>query len=172
MKRLILTLLAVALVLSLAVGCSPDAQTSGTAQTTATTKASSTKATTTASEPVEVVPMRYYMPGGPTTEADAVNVEINKRLTEDGVGIEFLPQYYPWDEWVNKINIALSTGEEFELLHIMEDYITTSSYTSRGGLTPLDDLITEHTPSLWSRFDDVLWQCATVAGKVMTVPAN
>lgn len=157
MKRVFMILLAVSLVLTLAIGCdSPSGTDGGSDQTPGTTKNGESDSTTTDSTSEEILPMRYYMPGGPTTEADAVNEEINKRLAEDGVGIEFLPQYYPWDEWVNKINISLSTGEEFELLHIMEDYITTSNYTSRGGLTPLDDLITEHTPGLWELFDDVL----------------
>lgn len=92
-------------------------------------------------------------------------------MQADGLNIDFQPKYIPWDQWVNKINITLSSGEEFELLNIMEDYITTSSYTSRGGLTPLNELIDKNTPDMWKLFDKVLWDSATVGGKVMTVPA-
>ena len=119
----------------------------------------------------ELIPCRYYMPGSDKPMTDEVTEAINEKLHADGVMIDFQPKYIPWDQWVNKTNVMLSSGEEFELLHIMEDYITTSNYTGRGALTPLDDLIDEYAPELWDRFDDILWTCATVNGKVMTVPA-
>jgi putative aldouronate transport system substrate-binding protein len=66
----------------------------------------------------------------------------------------------------------LSTGEEFELLHIMEDYIPTSTYASRNQLAPLSALIKKETPNLSGRFDSVLWGCSTVKGEIYSIPAN
>jgi len=120
---------------------------------------------------VKALPMRYYMPGAPSTQADMVNEEINKRLAADGVPVIFQPKYIPWDQWVDKINVMISTGEEFEMFHIMSDYIPISNYAARGALTPLDDLINKYTPGMWDLYDKVLWECATVGGQVMSVPA-
>ena len=126
---------------------------------------------TTIAGSAELIPMRYYMPGAPTPEAGAVNAAINEKLHTDGVMIDFQPYYVPWDQWMNKINIMLSTGEEFELLHIMEDWVTTSMYAGRGQLTELTPIINEFAPDLWDKFDEILWRCATVNGKIMSVPA-
>lgn len=119
----------------------------------------------------ELIPCRYYMPGAEKTMTDEVTKAINDQLHADGVMIDFQPKYIPWDQWVNKTNVMLSSGEAFELLHIMEDFITTSNYTGRGALVPLDELINEHAPDLWGRFDEIIWTCARVNGQVMTVPA-
>jgi len=121
---------------------------------------------------VETMPMRYYMPGSPSLETDAVNEEINKKLEKDGVPIFYETIYIPWDQWVNRTNVMLSSGEEFELIHVMGDYIPLSNYASRNALAPLDELLDKHTPDLWKQFDDVFWECATVGGKVMGVPAQ
>jgi putative aldouronate transport system substrate-binding protein len=112
------------------------------------------------------------MPGAPTTEADIATQAINEALARDGVNIDFQPFYVPWDQWVDKINLMLSTGDEFELLHIMEDYIPTSTYASRNNLTPLSALIQRETPNLTGRFEQVLWDSAKVNGEIYAVPAN
>ncbi|GHU65277.1 hypothetical protein FACS189447_03930 [Spirochaetia bacterium] len=117
-------------------------------------------------------PMRYYMPGAPTPESDIAAKAINDALARDGVAIDFQPLYIPWDQWVDKTNLMLSTGEEFELLHIMEDYIPTATYASRRSLTPLTELIKKEAPALTARFDKILWECATVNGEIYSVPAN
>jgi putative aldouronate transport system substrate-binding protein len=116
-------------------------------------------------------PMRYYMPGAPQAEADIGTAAINEALARDGVNIDFQPNYIPWDQWVNKINLMLSTGDEFELLHIMEDYIPTSTYASRNHLAPLTALIQKEAPNLTGRFDKVLWESATTKGEIYGVPA-
>ena len=125
----------------------------------------------TAAEDADLIPMRYYMPGGPTPEAAAVNAAINEKLHADGVMIDFTPIYVPWGEWIDKINVLLSSGEEFELLHIMEDWVTTSMYTGRGQLTEVTPLIDEYAPELWDKFDEIMWRCVTVNGKIMSIPA-
>jgi putative aldouronate transport system substrate-binding protein len=116
-------------------------------------------------------PMRFYMPGAPSPEADMVNTAVNEALTRDGVDIDYQPNYIPWDQWVGKINLMLSTGDEFELLHIMEDYIPTSTYASRNHLAPLSALIRKEAPNLTGRFDKVLWDSATTKGEIYGVPA-
>lgn len=192
MKKILAMILVVLMVTAMFAGCGTTAATPTTAAATtaaattaaattaaATTEATTTEAATTAaateSTPAvndgEILPLRWYMPGSPTPQADLVNAAVTAKMQADGLRLDFQPKYIPWDQWVNKINITLSSGEEFELLNIMEDYITTSSYTSRGGLTPLDDLIDQNAPDMWKLFDKVLWSCATVGGKVMTVPA-
>jgi putative aldouronate transport system substrate-binding protein len=117
------------------------------------------------------LPMRYYMPGAPTAEAAAATRAINEALDKDKVGITYQPFYIPWDQWVDKINLMLSTGEEFELFHIMGDFVNTAAYASRNSLAPLSALINRETPNLKKKFDDVLWDCLTIKGDIYGVPA-
>ncbi len=172
-RRLIAYLMVLTLTVATLAGCTGATTTPTPADGTPSESTASNDTTSEAPAPpaAEILPMRYYMPGGPTPQADMVNEAISAKLQADGLAIDFQPRYTPWDQWVNKINIALSSGEEFELLHIMEDYITTSMYTSQGGLTPLDDLIAQHTPGMWDLFDSVLWDSAKVGAATMTVPA-
>jgi putative aldouronate transport system substrate-binding protein len=118
------------------------------------------------------LPLRYYMPGAPSTDSDAATAAINEALARDGLNIDFQPNYIPWDQWVDKINLMLSSGEEFELLHIMEDWIPTSTYASRNSLAPLSALIKKEAPNLMGRFDKILWDSATVKGEIYGIPAN
>jgi putative aldouronate transport system substrate-binding protein len=115
--------------------------------------------------------MRYYMPGAPSAETEIARQSINEALARDGISIDYQPLYIPWDQWVNKINIMLSTGEEFELFHIMEDYVPLATYVSRKSLTPITDILPKAAPSLKSRFDNVYWLSAAVDNQIYAVPA-
>jgi len=117
------------------------------------------------------LPLRYYMPGAPTAEWEIATQAINDAMAKDGLNIDFQPNYIPWDQWVDKTNLMLSTGEEFELLHIMQDFVPTSTYASRGQLRGLSDIIKKEAPGLTGRFDKPLWDSATIKGEIYSIPA-
>ena len=172
MKKKLTIIIAAMLILALSfAGCTTTSEEPTETKEKATEAKQSETETTEAAETAAILPLRYYMPGAATQQADLVNAAITEKMQADGLNIDFQPVYVPWDEWVNKINIMLSSGDEFELLHIMEDYVPTSTYASRGGLTPLDDLIDEYAPELWGMFEDIHWEGAKVKGETMTVPA-
>jgi putative aldouronate transport system substrate-binding protein len=116
------------------------------------------------------LPLRYYMPGGPSTDAAVVTAAINEALARDGVNIDFQPIYVDWGQWESKTNLMLSTGEEFEMFEIMCDYIPISAYTSRNQVADLTNLVNQ-APNLKARFDKPLWDSATVDGKIYAIPA-
>ena len=119
----------------------------------------------------EMMQVRYVMPGAPSTDTDMVNEEINKRLAADGLPLDFSTIYIPWDQWVDRTNVMLSVGEEFEIIHVMGDFIPISNYAARNAITALDDLINQYAPNLWGRFDDVMWKSASLGGQVLAIPA-
>lgn len=170
-KKIYAMVLALVMAISVFAGCGSPAGSSAESGSKSESSAASDESSTAEGEKQEVMPMRYYMPGTPTPQSKEATEAINAKLAADGVPVEFTPMYIPWDQWTNKVNLMLSAGDEFELLHVMEDYVPTYVYVARGGLTPLDSLMDEHAPSLKGKFDDVLWQCATVEGQVFTVPA-
>ena len=117
------------------------------------------------------IPVRYYMPGGPAYDINVVVAAINDALARDGLNLEYQPNYIGWDQWWNRTQIMLSTGEEFELLHIMQDGTPASTYASRNHLKGLSAIIRQHAPNLTGRFDQVLWDSATINGEIYAIPA-
>lgn len=123
---------------------------------------------------VETVPMRYVIPGSaPGTEgqADLVFAAVNEKLKADGVGIEFQLTTIPWDAWDQKTSLMLSTGEAFDLLHVMEDQKGFTNYVGQEALYPLDDLLAEHGENIQKVIPDWMWDSAKAGGKIYTVPA-
>lgn len=175
MKKTMTAVLAMVLAVAMLASCGSAAnESSGSASTgssdTASEKSEDGSSASEDGSTQDAMLMRYYMPGAPTTEADVATAAINEQLAADGVPVIFQPMYIPWDQWTNKINLMLSAGDPFELLHIMDDYVPMFSYVSRDGLMELDALIDQYTPEMWDRFDETLWKCASVDGKVYAIP--
>jgi len=170
LRKSLVLVLSLAMILVLVAACADnDSNQSGNNQTGTTTNTGGGNAT---EQTGDIMRMLYIMPGAPSLETDSVNVAINEQLAADGVPIDFQTRYIPWGEWADATNLMLSVGEEFELLHIMGDWIPLAVYASRNNLTPLDSLIDQYTPSLWDMFEPVFWQAASVGGQVMGIPAH
>lgn len=125
-----------------------------------------------ASAEAEKLPLRYYMPGSGTNLDQAVIDAVNDKMEADGLNIELIPMYIPWDAWADKINLMLSSGEEFELFQVMSDNIPFSTYQARGALAELDAVIDEYAPEMWDYFSEEIWSCGQIDGKTYIVPAQ
>ncbi|MDR1538800.1 MAG: ABC transporter substrate-binding protein [Clostridiales bacterium] len=117
-----------------------------------------------------VLPLRFYMPGTGNNLDPSVIAKVNEKLASDQVGLDFQPLYIPWDAWVDRINIMISSNEEFELFHIMGDYVPYSAYYSRGAIQPLNEVIEQHAPDLLSFFNEDAWRCVSMDGKIYSIP--
>jgi putative aldouronate transport system substrate-binding protein len=121
----------------------------------------------------EVLPMRWVVPGSAPQEFDVGIQAVNEELKRDGVPIEFSEIYVGFDQWENKTNVMLASGEPFELLNVMDNsYVSTQQYAVRGATIPLDKLIDDYGPGLWDRVPDILWQGASYDGKVYSFPVT
>ena len=116
-------------------------------------------------------PMRYVVPGTAPGELGVAVDAVNAKLAADGVGVDVRVDFVAWDAWDQKTNLMLSTGEAFELMHVMENRIPTPTYAARGALTPLDDLIAEYAPALGDLFTDDHWAAVTVGKQRFSVPS-
>lgn len=118
------------------------------------------------------LPMKYVCPGSDYPDAPNALAAVNKKLQKDGVNIEVQVQYVGWDAWWNKTNVMLSSGEPFDLMHIMENgNITTSGYVGKGALTQTDDLIAKYGQKMKPMFADWMWNACKVNGKQYSIPA-
>jgi putative aldouronate transport system substrate-binding protein len=155
MKRIIRLSIAVVLILTVSAGLFATGSSEGGAADTGD----------------QPMPMRYVVPGTAPSELALALDAVNEKLVADGVGIDVAVDYVAWDAWDQKTNLMLSTGEAFELFHVMENRVPTPTYASRGALTPLDDLIDEYAPALGDMFTEDQWAAVTVDGERLSIPA-
>ena len=86
----------------------------------------------------EMVTIKYVIPGSEKEDYATVIEAVNAKLAAD-LGIQVELVYIPWDVWDQKLNLMLSTGEEFDLFHVMQDRVSFATYYSRGGLADITD---------------------------------
>ncbi|MCK4541437.1 MAG: extracellular solute-binding protein [Spirochaetales bacterium] len=120
------------------------------------------------------VKVRWLIPGGAPLhpEEDTVVIDaVNKKMQADGYNLELEVIRIPWDVWQQKTSLMMATGEEFELIHIMEDQTAFSHYVGQGALVPLDEYIDEYGPNLKEKFADWVWDATKVEGNSYVIPA-
>ena len=117
------------------------------------------------------VKVRWVFPGSPEKEADIVQEEINRRLMEDGQNLELELVYVSWDVWDQKTNLMLSTGEEFELMHVMEDRHGFADYAGKGAIVAIDEYIDEYGSAIKEVIPEWVWDSARIGEEIFMIPA-
>lgn len=116
-----------------------------------------------------VHPMRIVQPGTLCEDYDTGIAAVNEKLLEDGVNIEVSMTRIPWDAYAEKLNLMLTTGEEFELLHVMQDVKNLSSIAGMGAIISIDELM-EKYPDLYNKFTETEWLGTLYNGEKYAVP--
>lgn len=129
------------------------------------------KTQTPSEESEDVVTCKYVIPGDKPVEYDIVEEIINKKLLEDNAGVKLERKYIAWDAWDQKINIMLSTGEEFDLFHVMNDRTPVSSYVSKGALTDITEEMEKYGENIKKVNPDIMIESAKVSNKLYAIPA-
>lgn len=171
-KKILALLLAVAMMTAVFAGCGGN-NTSSTASTAGTSSTADTGSTPdagdTGADDGEIHPVRIFQPGNLPDDYDAGIAAVNEKLQADGVNVEVSVTRAPWDNYAEKLNLMLTTGEEFELLHIMQDVKNLSSIAGMGAVIPLDEYL-EKYPDLVAKFTDAEWLGAVYNGDHYAVP--
>ncbi|MDR1948831.1 MAG: extracellular solute-binding protein [Spirochaetaceae bacterium] len=118
-----------------------------------------------------VHPMRFVVPGTPAPDYETGIKAVNDKLKADGLDIEVSLIYIPWDVYDQRLNLMLSTGEPFELLHVMQDVKNISNLVGRDGIVPIDGYISKYA-NLNARFSADDWKAGRFNGKTYAVPAT
>jgi putative aldouronate transport system substrate-binding protein len=175
MRKTVIFLLTVAMILAIAMtGCQANDQTDATEAPAD----EATQAMDEGSEPddeapaemMEELPCRYIVPGSEMTDSKVVQEAITDAMKADGLNLNFEFMYIPWDVWQQKTSVMLSTGEEYELIHIMEDWIPATEYIARNGLHPISSLIDEYGPVLKSIIPEDVWDITKVNSEIYSIP--
>lgn len=181
-KKILALLLALAMIAAVFAACGNDDSGSSSAPGSSSSEASTDESSSESqSEPEssdtgseddgEVHPCRIVQPGTLPAEYDQGIADVNAKLKEDGVNIEVSIQRIPWDSYAEKLNLMLTTGEEFELLHVMQDVKNLSAIAGMDAIIPLDSLL-EKYPDLVAKFTENEWLGAVYNGDHYAVPCS
>ncbi|MGO4371339.1 extracellular solute-binding protein [Paenibacillus sp. MCAF20] len=131
--------------------------------------------------PESFVTLKMIMPGDLSARmGDFVENELNDRLKRD-LNMKLELTYIPWSNYQQKLELALSTGEDYDLFWYGAPFV--SVYYTKGYIRPLDELLSQYGHDLikhipdenfkQNRIDDKLWaipsQAFTSAGKFSSV---
>ena len=115
--------------------------------------------------------VRYVVPGAAPAAYDKVMAVVNEKLAED-IGIQLDLEYIDWDVWDQKINLMLSTGEAFDLFHVMQDRVSFATYYSRGGLMDISEYMAEFGQDITATIPENVMEATHIGDGIYIVPAN
>lgn len=171
LKKIAALVLAFALTVFAFSACSGTAETQTQDSSNSSTDAADTgEQSTSESTSEEELLCRYVVPGTEPDDSPEVDAAITEKLKADGINMKFERVYIPWDAWDQKVNLKMSTGDEFELIHIMEDVASTSSYVAKGGLAPINDYLDQYGDVLREIIPENIWAAVAVGGKNYSIP--
>ena len=119
----------------------------------------------------EDVTITYLRPGTEVENNGELLQAINDKLKADGMNLKLEIMYIPSDVFQDKLNMMLSTGDEFDLLCIMEDQKPFTSFVANEGIIPITKYV-EKSKNLNRVIPSYMWESATINGEIYTIPAN
>lgn len=119
----------------------------------------------------EVITIKYVIPGTEPKEWPAVKEAVNKKLLADGVNVQIEKEYIDWGAWEQKINLKLSTNEDFDMFHVMNDWVGLANYAGRGALKDITAEVEQYGPNLKKVVPESVWSGVTKEGKIFGIPA-
>lgn len=162
-KKLLAMALAAAMVVTAFAGCSGNNDTSSADSTSSASSEASTSSDASTSDESSATeddgtihPMRIVQPGTLCPDYETGMAAVNEKLKKDGVNIEVSVTRIPWDAYAEKLNLMLTTGEEFELLHVMQDVKNLSAIAGMGAISSIHDSI-QNYPDLYNKFSETEW---------------
>ena len=163
MKKLLALLLAVVLTLSLFTGCSSKPAATDTTDTTDTSDTSTTTDGDTADTTTEeIVPLTFYMSCGVRPEADRIMEKANEIIEKEiGAHLEII------DADAEKINLMISTGDEFDLC-FMGNWGGYNFFenAATGAFVDMAPLFEEYAPETYSRIPEALWKGVSIGDAI------
>lgn len=175
-KKLLAMALAAAMVVTAFAGCSGNNDTSSADSTSSASSEASTSSDASTSDESSATeddgtihPMRIVQPGTLCPDYETGMAAVNEKLKKDGVNIEVSVTRIPWDAYAEKLNLMLTTGEEFELLHVMQDVKNLSAIAGMGAISSIHDSI-QNYPDLYNKFSETEWLGTLYKGEEYAVP--
>jgi putative aldouronate transport system substrate-binding protein len=115
------------------------------------------------------VTVKFLQPGDPPIRGNEVIDAVNQKLTVDkNIKVELI--YIPNDIWDERINLMLTTGDEFDIFRIREGRVP--SFQGMGGLTDITDIIEHHGQNIKKVISPGNFDAMRVNDRIYGIPAQ
>lgn len=159
MKRFLALILCSVMVGTLLTGCNNSGS-----------DASSAAAGSSEANTEETVTIKYYLPATQPKAYEAVAKKLNEKLAADKVGVQLEKHYIPTG-WDQKINMMLSTGEDFDMFQVMNDQTSLTSFIGKNALADLTDAMNKYGKNIKKVVPESILSGATLNNKLYGIPA-
>lgn len=119
-------------------------------------------------------------PDAPKPELKRLNVWQNDdyneypvaKLLEEKTGYKVKIDNLPQDKWSEKLNLIMSSGEEYDIVTSYSDMALYSDYAQKGALVDLTPLIEEFGPNIKAAIKPESMEALKVNGKLYAIPTT
>lgn len=120
--------------------------------------------------PESFVTLKVIMPGDESARmGDFAQNELNERLKKD-LNMNLELTYIPWSNYQQKLELALSTGEDYDLFWYGAPFV--SVYSTKGYIQPLDELLEQYGQDLIQHIPDENFKQNRIDGKLWAIPSQ
>lgn len=167
LKKLLSLILAAVMALSLLAGCSSDKPAEGNKTPDASNSSSNNETPKNDDKAAdEIVDLSFYISAPPTNDQERVMEKANA-IIEEEIGAHLDLIFVDPGMYAEKINLMISSGEEFDLC-FMANWGDMNFFenAAKGAFVPMNDLFEQYAPQTYSRIPEALWQGVTVNGDI------
>ncbi|WP_223067623.1 ABC transporter substrate-binding protein [Paenibacillus caui] len=119
------------------------------------------------SSKLETVELSMYIPGGPDTDVESVEKEINAYL-KDKINATIKIHQLSWDKPADKANLMIQSGEVFDLIYTWDFMLN----ATKGAYKPLEDLLDQYGKETKAQINPAYLEAATVNGHLYAIPTE
>lgn len=120
--------------------------------------------------PESYVTLKMIMPGDLSARmGDFVENELNDRLKQD-LNMKLELTYIPWSNYQQKLELALSTGEQYDLFWYGAPFV--SVYYTKGYIQPLDELMDRYGQDLIKHIPAENFKQNVIDGRLWAIPSQ
>lgn len=94
------------------------------------------------------------------------------KLLEEKTGYKVKIDNLPQDKWSEKLNLIMSSGEEYDIVTSYSDMALYSDYAQKGALVDLTPLIEEFGPNIKASIKPESMEALKVNGKLYAIPTT
>lgn len=172
-KRVVALCLATVMTFGLLTGCKAKDESQTTGKGTETEVSESSKDNTEAGEKEptneKTVTVKWCVFGDKAQDHDLVMEDLNKKLKEK-INVELDLEVIPQGEYNDKMKLASTAGEDFDLVFTANWLNSFDENMSRDAFMPLNKLVDEYGKDLKTAIPDWLLDVAKVNGELYAIP--
>lgn len=113
----------------------------------------------------DAVNLTWYIMGSEQKDLKEVNEKINE-ITKEKINVTVDLKLLDWSAYDQKMNMIISTGEEFDLCWTAPQNNDYYYNVARGAFLPLDDLLKEHGQNTYSAIPERFWDATKINGEI------